>query len=49
VAQVKVRIGRRSGERIEILDGIRAEDRLVGQGAAFLNDADLVQVQAPSK
>ena len=49
VAQVKVRIGRRSGDRIEILDGVKPDDRLVGQGAAFLNDADLVQVQAPSK
>lgn len=49
VAQVKVRIGRRSGDRVEILEGVKADDRLVGQGAAFLNDADLVQVQAPSK
>ena len=49
VAQVKVRIGRRSGDRIEILEGVKPDDRLVGQGAAFLNDADLVQVQAPSK
>ncbi len=49
VAQVKVRTGRRSGDRVEILDGVQATDQLVGQGAAFLNDADLVQVQAPSK
>ena len=44
VAQVKVRTGRRVGERIEILEGLNADAVLVGAGAAFLNDGDVVQV-----
>lgn len=46
VAQVKVRTGRRSGDQVEILEGVKTQDALVAQGAAFLNDGDLVQVQA---
>lgn len=46
VAQVKVRTGQRSGDRVEILEGVKAGDALVAQGAAFLNDGDLVSVQA---
>jgi multidrug efflux pump subunit AcrA (membrane-fusion protein) len=46
VAQVKVKTGQRSGERVEILEGVKAGDALVAQGAAFLNDGDLISVQA---
>jgi multidrug efflux pump subunit AcrA (membrane-fusion protein) len=49
VAQVKVKTGQRSGERVEILEGVKAGDALVAQGAAFLNDGDLVSVQAGAK
>jgi HlyD family secretion protein len=49
VAQIKIKPGRRSGERIEILEGVNAADALVAQGAAFLNDGDLVQVSSASK
>jgi len=45
VVQVKVRTGRRSGDQVEILEGVKPQDALVAQGAAFLNDGDLVQVQ----
>jgi RND family efflux transporter MFP subunit len=48
VAQVKVRTGRRLADRIEILEGLSADAVLVGAGAAFLNDGDLVQVAAPA-
>lgn len=44
VTQVKVRTGRRVGERIEILEGLSPDAVLVGAGAAFLNDGDVVQV-----
>ena len=47
VTQVKVQLGRRIGERFEVLSGIGPEDRLVASGAAFLTDADTVRVVSP--
>jgi RND family efflux transporter MFP subunit len=44
VAQVKVRTGRMAGDRIEILQGIAPDTRVVASGAGFLNDGDLVRV-----
>jgi hypothetical protein len=44
VSQVKVQTGRRQGERVEILSGIKADAELVNSGAGFLNDGDLVRV-----
>jgi RND family efflux transporter MFP subunit len=44
VSQVKVQLGRRTGDRFEILSGIKPEDRLVASGAAFLADGDTVRV-----
>ena len=46
VSQVKLQIGRRVGERVEVLDGITADAVLVAQGAGFLNDGDVVKVVA---
>lgn len=47
VAQLKVKTGRRSGERVEVLEGLKADVPVVAAGAGFLNDGDLVAV-APS-
>lgn len=44
VTQLKVQIGRRSGDAIEILSGLSADTLFVVTGAGFLNDADLVRV-----
>lgn len=44
VAEVRVRTGRRLGDRVELLSGLAPEARVVIQGAGFLNDGDLVQV-----
>jgi RND family efflux transporter MFP subunit len=44
VKQVKVQLGRRYGNALEILSGIAAEDRLVAGGASFLADGDSVRV-----
>ncbi|MGE7989686.1 efflux RND transporter periplasmic adaptor subunit [Pseudomonas sp. NPDC089554] len=46
VTQSKVSTGQRAGERVEILDGLSAEDRVVASGAAFLGEGDRVQVVA---
>jgi RND family efflux transporter MFP subunit len=46
VSQVKLQIGRRVGERVEVLSGIGADDLLVASGAGFLNDGDLVKTVA---
>lgn len=46
VSQVKLQIGRRVGERVEVLSGIGADDVLVASGAGFLNDGDLVKTVA---
>ena len=44
VAEVKVEVGRRVGERIEITRGVRADMRLVATGAGFLADGDAVRI-----
>ncbi len=44
VQQVKVSVGRRVGERIEITGGLEPAARVVAQGAGFLGDGDLVRV-----
>ncbi|MGZ4955538.1 MAG: efflux RND transporter periplasmic adaptor subunit [Methylobacter sp.] len=46
IRQVKVQVGRRQNDRIEILDGLSSDTDIVISGAGFLNDGDLVSVQA---
>ena len=49
VAQAKVAVGRRVGERIEITGGLDAAARVVASGAGFLADGDTVRVvEAPA-
>lgn len=40
----RVTVGRRLGEEIEITEGLDAGQRVVVQGAGFLNDGDIVRV-----
>jgi HlyD family secretion protein len=48
VTSVKVSVGRRSGDRIEITGGLDAGARVVAAGGGFLGDGDLVRVvEAP--
>ena len=49
VTQTKVVLGRRQGERVEVLEGLPAQARVVASGAGFLADGDLVQVLAEEK
>ena len=44
VSQVKVQVGRRVGDRVEITGGLNAKDRVVAAGAGFLGDGDTVKV-----
>jgi RND family efflux transporter MFP subunit len=44
VVQTKVTLGRRNEERVEILTGLTANDRVVVAGGGFLTDGDLVRV-----
>lgn len=44
VAQSKVEVGRRVGDRIEILKGVATDARLVASGVAFIADGDTVKV-----
>lgn len=44
VAQTKVAVGRRAGERIEITGGLDAKMRVVAAGGGFLADGDTVRV-----
>jgi multidrug efflux pump subunit AcrA (membrane-fusion protein) len=46
VSQVKVGVGRRLGDRIEITGGLDASARVVAAGGGFLADGDLVRVVA---
>lgn len=50
IAQVKVQIGRISGDRVEVLSGLDSTMRVVASGGGFLNDGDLVRVanESPS-
>ena len=46
VIETKVRVGRRSSDRIEIVDGLAADARVVASGGGFLGDGDTVRVVA---
>jgi HlyD family secretion protein len=43
-SQRKVETGRRVGERVEVLGGLKADENVAVQGAGFLNEGDLVKV-----
>lgn len=42
--QRKVKTGRRVGERVELLEGLKPEEGVAVKGAGFLNEGDLVKV-----
>lgn len=44
IAQTKVTVGRRAGDRIEITGGLERDARVVEAGGGFLGDGDLVRV-----
>lgn len=44
VTQRKVRVGRRVGERVEVLQGLDAQADVVASGVGFLSDGDTVRV-----
>ena len=44
VAETKVTVGRRVGDRVEITSGLDAKARVVASGTAFLADGDTVRV-----
>lgn len=44
VAQAKVAVGRRVGDRIEVTSGLDANTRVVATGGGFLSDGDTVRV-----
>jgi hypothetical protein len=46
VSQLKLQIGRRAGDRLEVLGGLAPDALLVASGAGFLNEGDLVKVVA---
>ncbi|MGD8415723.1 MAG: efflux RND transporter periplasmic adaptor subunit [Pseudomonadales bacterium] len=44
VVQVQVETGRRETDRVEVVSGLKATDKVVENGGAFLNDGDRVRV-----
>jgi RND family efflux transporter MFP subunit len=49
VTQAKIDVGRRVGDRIEVLGGLAADARVVATGGAFLAEGDTVRVvEAPA-
>jgi HlyD family secretion protein len=44
VSAVKLEVGRRAGDRIEVLKGLDASAKVVASGGGFLGDGDLVRV-----
>lgn len=47
VTQLKLQLGRRIGDRVEVLAGLKAGEPVVASGASFLGDGDTVKVVAP--
>jgi multidrug efflux pump subunit AcrA (membrane-fusion protein) len=45
VTQIKVTIGRRQGNRVEVSTGLAADAIVVASGTGFLNDGDLVRIE----
>jgi HlyD family secretion protein len=43
-AQRKIETGRRMGERVEVRQGLKADEAVAVQGAGFLNEGDVVKV-----
>ncbi len=48
VQQVKVQTGRRIGNLVEIVSGLKSNQQLVAAGGAFLSDRDLVKIVLPA-
>lgn len=48
VDQIKVEIGQRIGNRVEILNGVTSNDTIAESGAGFLADGDVVTVVEPT-
>lgn len=46
VAQTKIKLGRRIGDRVEIVAGLAPNTRVVAAGAGFLADGDTVRIVA---
>ncbi|MBL8517758.1 MAG: efflux RND transporter periplasmic adaptor subunit [Betaproteobacteria bacterium] len=46
VTRIRVTTGRRNSDRVEIVQGLKADQAVVAAGAGFLNDGDLVAVSA---
>jgi RND family efflux transporter MFP subunit len=44
VTGLKIKTGRREGDRVEVLEGLKPDMQIVASGAAFLNNGDLVKV-----
>jgi len=49
VAQTKIAVGRRVGDRVEVVEGLAPEARVVESGVGFLSDGDLVRVVAQTR
>lgn len=47
VKQIKVELGRRADNQLEILNGVQASDKLVASGVTFLSDGDNVRLVQP--
>jgi RND family efflux transporter MFP subunit len=45
VAQTKVTLGRRQGDRVEVSAGLGPDATVVASGTGFLNDGDLVRIE----
>jgi RND family efflux transporter MFP subunit len=48
VAQTKIGVGRRVGDRVEVTEGLEPDVQVVASGVGFLSDGDLVRVVAGS-
>lgn len=46
VSQIKLQTGRRAGDAVEIVKGVKPGEQFVASGAAFLADGDVVKVVA---
>jgi multidrug efflux pump subunit AcrA (membrane-fusion protein) len=47
ISQMKVQLGRRASDDIEITSGLNIDDVIVASGASFLADNDTVRIVKP--
>lgn len=47
ISEIKIKVGQRQNDRIQVLSGLKSDEKVVATGVGFLSDGDTVRVVAP--